>query len=264
MLRLLANRILVLKAESYELHKRLNDMVSRCAPQLLERPGVGPDSAALLIAAGDNPGRLRREGSYAALCGVSPVEASSGDTQRRLLNRGGDRQANAALYRITTSRLRLDQRTQDYLQRRLGDGKTHREAVRCLKRYIACEIFALLPGPARRPALDIHWGIGLTGLPDAINVTWPQVVVQLCVVHLIRASLRYASRKYWAPLTRDPRAIYSAADETAAAAALDAFTAALQQRCPAIVRLWRAHWAEFTPFLAFPPEVRNVIYTTNP
>ena len=151
MLRLLANRILVLKAESYELHKRLNDMVSRCAPQLLERPGVGPDSAAaLLIAAGDNTGRLRREGSYAALCGVSPVEASSGATQRRRLNRG-DRQANAALYRITMSRLRWDQRTQDYLQRRLGDGKTHREAVRCLKRYIAREIFALLPGPARRP-----------------------------------------------------------------------------------------------------------------
>ena len=85
------------------------------------------------------------------MCGVSTVEASSGDTQRRRLNRGGDRQANAALYRITMSRLRWDQRAQDYLQRRLGDGKTHREAVRCLKRYIAREIFALLPGPARRP-----------------------------------------------------------------------------------------------------------------
>jgi hypothetical protein len=85
------------------------------------------------------------------LCGVSTVEASSGDTQRRRLNRGGDRQANAALYRITMSRLRWDQRTPDYLQRRLGDGKTHREAVRCLKRYIAREIFALLPDPARRP-----------------------------------------------------------------------------------------------------------------
>ena len=84
-------------------------MVSRCTPQLQERPGVGPDSvAALLIAAGDNPGRLRREGSCAALCGVSTVEASSGDTQRRRLNRGGDRQANAALYRITMSRLRWD------------------------------------------------------------------------------------------------------------------------------------------------------------
>ena len=152
-LRLLACRILELKAESYELHKRIRDLVTRCAPQLLQRPGVGPDSAAaLLIAAGDNPARLRREGSYAALCGASPVEASSGSTQRRRLNRGGDRQANAALYRITLSRLRWDQRTQHYMQRRLSEGKTRRETIRCLKRYIAREIFALLPAQNPPPA----------------------------------------------------------------------------------------------------------------
>ena len=104
---------------------------------------------------------------------------------------------------------------------------------------------------------------GLTGLPDAISVTWPQAIVQLCVVHLIRASLRYASRKYWAPLARDLRPVYTAADEAAAAAALEAFAAAWQDRYPAIVKLWRAHWQEFIPFLAFPPEVRRVIYTTN-
>jgi transposase-like protein len=104
---------------------------------------------------------------------------------------------------------------------------------------------------------------GLTGLPDAIGVVWPQAVVQLCVVHLIRASLRYASRKYWAPLARDLRAIYTAADEASAAAALEAFAGQWEQRYPAIVRLWRAHWAEFVPFLVFPPEVRRVIYTTN-
>jgi transposase-like protein len=104
---------------------------------------------------------------------------------------------------------------------------------------------------------------GLTGLPDAIGVVWPQAIVQLCVVHLIRASLRYASRKYWAPLARDLRAIYTAADEPAAAAGLEAFAAAWAGRYPAIVRLWRSHWAEFTPFLAFPPEVRRVIYTTS-
>ena len=105
---------------------------------------------------------------------------------------------------------------------------------------------------------------GLTGLPDAIGVVWPQAVVQLCVVHLIRASLRYASRKYWAPLAKDLRAIYAAADQAAAAGALEAFAAAWGDRYPAIIKLWRAHWAEFTPFLAFPPEVRRVIYTTNP
>ncbi len=104
---------------------------------------------------------------------------------------------------------------------------------------------------------------GLTGLPEAISVTWPQAIVQLCVVHLIRASLRYASRKYWVPLTRDLRLIYTAADEAAAAAALETFEGQWGQRYPAIIRLWRAHWSEFTPFLAFPPEVRRVIYTTN-
>jgi putative transposase len=104
---------------------------------------------------------------------------------------------------------------------------------------------------------------GLTGLPDAISVVWPQAVVQLCVVHLIRASLRYASKRYWVPLSKDLRPIYTAADEAAAAAALEDFAAAWGDRYPAIVKVWRAHWAEFTPFLAFPPEVRRVIYTTN-
>src|SRR4029079_15072727 len=83
---------------------------------------------------------------------------------------------------------------------------------------------------------------GLTGLPDAISVTWPQAVVQLCVVHLIRASLRYASKKYWVPLSRDLRPVYIAADEAAAAAALEAFAATWAERYPAIVKLWRAHW----------------------
>jgi putative transposase len=104
---------------------------------------------------------------------------------------------------------------------------------------------------------------GLTGLPDAITVVWPQAVVQLCVVHLIRASLRYASRKYWVPLARDLRLIYTAPDEAAAATSLEGFAAAWGDRYPAIVRLWRAHWEQFIPFLAFPPEVRRVIYTTN-
>jgi putative transposase len=104
---------------------------------------------------------------------------------------------------------------------------------------------------------------GLTGLPDAISVVWPQAIVQLCVVHLIRASLRYASRKYWVPLSRDLKPIYTAADEQSAAAALEEFAAAWGDRYPAIVKVWRAHWQEFVPFLAFPPEVRRVIYTTD-
>ncbi|MEV3927511.1 transposase [Actinomadura coerulea] len=95
----------------------------------------------MLIAAGDNPERLSSEASFAALCGTSPVEASSGKTQRLRLNRGGDRQANSALYRIVLSRLRWDHQTQDYLRRRLTQGKTRREIIRCLKRYVAREIY---------------------------------------------------------------------------------------------------------------------------
>jgi len=104
---------------------------------------------------------------------------------------------------------------------------------------------------------------GLTGLPDAIGVIWPRATVQLCVVHLIRASLRYASKKDWTPLTQSLRPIYTAVDETAAAAELEVFAERWNTRYPAIVRLWRTHWAEFVPFLAFPAEVRRVIYTTN-
>jgi transposase len=151
-LRLLAHRIQQLTAEARELEKRIRDAVTSHSPQLLERVGVGPDcAAALLIAAGDNPERLRSEASFAALCGVSPVEASSGKTQRRRLNRGGDRQANAALYRIVLSRLRWDTRTRDYLERRLTEGKTRREAIRCIKRYVAREIYNLIHQRASSP-----------------------------------------------------------------------------------------------------------------
>lgn len=123
-LRLLARRIRHLTEEIDDLNKRIAEAVEDSTPGLLEVRGVGPDSAAaLLIAAGDNPERLVSEASFAALCGTSPVEASSGKTQRRRLNRGGDRQASAALYRIVLSRLRWDDRTRNYLQRRLTEGK---------------------------------------------------------------------------------------------------------------------------------------------
>lgn len=87
-----------------------------------------------MIAAGDNPERLGSEASFAALCGVSPVEQSSGKSRRRRLNRGGDRQANAALHRIVVTRMRQDERTRVYLERRTAEGKGKREVMRCLKR----------------------------------------------------------------------------------------------------------------------------------
>ncbi|MET7356630.1 IS110 family transposase [Streptomyces mirabilis] len=151
-LKLLAGRIQHLTWEIDNLNKRIAAGVEAHFPGLLDTHGVGPDSAAtLLISAGDNPDRLSSEASFAALCGTSPVEASSGKTQRRRLNRGGDRQANAALYRIVLSRLRWDDRTQDYLRRRLAEGKTRREIIRCLKRYVAREIYRLI-APIRTAA----------------------------------------------------------------------------------------------------------------
>ncbi|MET8117506.1 IS110 family transposase [Streptomyces prasinus] len=161
-LRLLARRIQNLTAEINDLNTRITEAIKASAPGLLDVHGVGPDgAAALLIAAGDNPERLDSEASFAALCGTSPVEASSGKTQRRRLNRGGDRQANAALFRIVLSRLRWEGRSQDYLRRRLTEGKTKREIIRCLKRYVAREIYRLIAptntaandtGPARGAA----------------------------------------------------------------------------------------------------------------
>lgn len=120
---------------------------------LLQQYGVGPDTAgALLLAIGDNPERMPSEAAFAALCGVSPIEASSGKTQRRRLNRGGDRRANSALYTITIARLRWDQRTRNYVERRTSEGKTRREAIRCLKRYIARGRRAVPVGVERWPS----------------------------------------------------------------------------------------------------------------
>ncbi|MFE2993148.1 IS110 family transposase [Streptomyces sp. NPDC059262] len=147
-LRLLARRIQHLTQEINDLTTRISTAIGAFAPKLLERYGVGPDTAsALLIAAGDNPDRMGSEASFAALCGASPVEASSGKTQRRRLNRGGDRQANSALYTIVLARLRWDARTRGYVERRTGEGKTRREAIRCLKRYVAREIYQTIIPP---------------------------------------------------------------------------------------------------------------------
>ncbi|WP_329461187.1 IS110 family transposase [Streptomyces sp. NBC_01431] len=144
-LRLLASRIRHLTEEINDLTRRITSAITSYAPKLLDCYGVGPDTAAaLLIAAGDNPDRMGGEASFAALCGVSPVEASSGKTQRRRLNRGGDRQANSALYAIVLARLRWESRSREYLERRIAEGKTRREAIRCLKRYVAREIYQLI------------------------------------------------------------------------------------------------------------------------
>jgi len=122
--------------------------VTAHAPGLLALYGVGPRTAALLlITAGDHPGRLRSEAAWAHLCAAAPIPASSGKVTRHRLNPGGDRQANHALWRIVFTRLGSDPRTRAYAERRTADGKSKAEIIRCLKRYVAREVY-----PHLRPA----------------------------------------------------------------------------------------------------------------
>ena len=155
-LRSLACRYLQLGKEVRALEIELEQLTRLASPNLARIFGVGPDTAArLLVAAGSNPGRLHSEAAFASLCGVSPIPASSGKTNRHRLNRGSDRQANAALHRIVPVRLRYDCRTKAYLDRRTRGGLSKSEIIRCLKRYVAREAFQGLQsyaGVAHTPA----------------------------------------------------------------------------------------------------------------
>ena len=144
-LRFLAHRYKQLTQEIHELKSELAKLTEEIAPDLVDVYGVGPDTAAaLLITAGDNPERLRSEAAFAALCGVNPIPASSGKIKRHRLNRGGDRSANCALHLIVIVRLRRDDRTREYMERRISEGMTKAEVIRCLKRYVARELFPIL------------------------------------------------------------------------------------------------------------------------
>jgi transposase len=144
-LRSLASRIEGLESELRALDEHLDRLVAEVAPKLVASFGVGTDSAgALLVVAGDNAQRLRSEAAFSMLGGASPVEASSGKVARHRLNRGGDRQANAALYRIVMTRMAWHEPTKNYVQRRTTEGKSKREIMRCLKRYVARELYGLL------------------------------------------------------------------------------------------------------------------------
>jgi transposase len=144
-LRSLARRHQQLSTEIRELDKLIEPLVETINPRLLAVFGVGPDTAGqLLVTTGANPDRITSEAAFAMLCGVAPLPASSGRTHRHRLNRGGDRQANAALYRIVLTRLRHDPATRAYAQRRTAEGKTKKEIIRCLKRYVARELYRIL------------------------------------------------------------------------------------------------------------------------
>ena len=152
--RSVARRYRHLSEEIAKLDAQIRLLVEEVAPELVALDGVGPDTAAtLLIAAGDNPERLKSEASFAHLCGSAPVPASSGKIVRHRLNPGGNRDANRALHVVALNRMRRDPRTQGYVARRTAEGKSKKEAMRCLKRYIARETYRaiLLDAGARVP-----------------------------------------------------------------------------------------------------------------
>jgi transposase len=142
----LARRVQTLNAEIRTIDQTLRLLIEGTAPSLFELHGVGVDTAAsLLVTAGDNPDRLHNERSWAHLCGVTPIPASSGKVTRHRLNRGGDRQANAALYRIVLTRMSSHPETRIYVTRRRAEGLSTPEIMRCLKRYVARQTYKQLP-----------------------------------------------------------------------------------------------------------------------
>lgn len=144
-LRSVARRYRQLSEEIAELEEQIERLVREASPELVTLEGVGPDTAAtLMIVAGDNPERLRSEAAFANLCGAAPIEASSGKVVRHRLNPHGNREANRALYVVALNRMRRDFRTKGYVARRTAEGKSKREILRCLKRYIAREIYRVL------------------------------------------------------------------------------------------------------------------------
>ena len=143
-LRSLARRVRAATIEAAELEREILAQVRALAPALLDEPGVGPIVAAQLIVAWSHRGRLRSEACFARLAGVAPVPASSGQTQRHRLSRGGDRQLNRALHTIVLHRRQHDPATQDYIARRVAEGKSRRDATRLLKRYLARHLYRLL------------------------------------------------------------------------------------------------------------------------
>ena len=167
----IARRHQQLQAEIAQLDAALEKLVEQAAPpEFLAKQGVGLQVATtLLTTVGDNPERLASEASFAALCGASPVDASSGKQRRHRLNRGGDRQANSALWRIVFVRMSCDPRTKAYVARRTAEGKTRKEIMRCLKRYVAREVYKALVAnrnaPARRPELQVG------GMPSVRSTT---------------------------------------------------------------------------------------------
>lgn len=184
-LKALALRYQHLTAEIEEVDAQLQDILEAYAPMLQELTGVGTDVASqLLVTFGDNQERVTNEAQFAALTGVAAVPASSGKTNRHRLSRGGDRQANCALHHIVLVRMNIDARTKDYVAKRTEEGKSKREIMRCLKRYVAREVYRQITNPA--PALPVsdlrplRHELGLTLQDAATDLDeWPSTLSRL-------------------------------------------------------------------------------------
>jgi transposase len=146
-LKALARRIRQLATEERELAREIEQLTRTLAPQLLDQPGVGPLLAAQIVLSWSHRGRIHSEAAFARLAGAAPIPASSGQTIRHRLDRSGDRQLNRALHQIILTRRRVHAPTIDYIQRRTQQGKTRRETTRCLKRYLARNLYRLLENP---------------------------------------------------------------------------------------------------------------------
>jgi transposase len=178
-LKLLAQRIRFLESQIADIEARLRPIIAEHFPAVLGLHGVGPHSAAqLLLTAGDNATRLHSDAAFAKLCGACPQPASTGKTVRFRLDRGGYRKANRALYRIVIVRMRHDEATRHYVARRIDEGKTKAEIIRCLKRFVAREIFAAIINPpdeiptgAQLRDSRVAAGVTLTELATALGIT---------------------------------------------------------------------------------------------
>jgi len=184
-LKRMGSRHLFLSEEIAAIDLELSQIVAVHAPALLEVNGVGTVVASqLLVTVGDNPERLSNEAAFAALTGTAPIPASSGKTTRHRLSRGGDRHANASLYRIVLVRMSRDRRTKEYVVKRTANGKSKKEIIRCLKRYVAREIYRVLQNPRLAPPTNdlqpqrITLGLTMTAAAMDLGV-WPTTILRI-------------------------------------------------------------------------------------
>lgn len=184
-LKRLGTRHRFLSEEINETDAALEAIILTYAPELIDVKGVGVVVASqLLVTFGDNPERMNSEAAFAALAGVAPVPASSGKTSRHRLCRGGDRQANSSLYRIVVVRMSTDARTRAYVAKRTEDGLSKKEIIRCLKRYVAREIFHVMKNPRSAPLTNdlriLRLKLGLTQVFVAAALgTWPGTISRI-------------------------------------------------------------------------------------